>query len=286
MRNSSLPIIAAIIIMMMAVAACKNGNKDYKESYTAEEWYQEQDLLYGEELTLPEESASSAKVMQPSADTSGIRPVPKEDSVVVQQVDSAGNAITPPEPPRQRVRARFTGNLAEIFNDSNHFQLMHAQRLGIDPITDMRSYYHTKRPLVRVVTNEDFRVEELTHSYPYLIPEAEKLLHDIGRAFRDSVKARKGGNYRMIVTSLLRTPVTVRKLRRINRNATEQSTHQYATTFDIGYNKFDVVSGPDIANYGDLKNILAEVIADLHRQGRCMVKYEIKSPCFHITVVR
>lgn len=272
--------------MMMAVVGCGNGKKEYKESYTAEEWYQERELLYGEELNLPEESASSAQVLSPKADTSATETPKKEDTVMVQPVDSAGNPVLPPEPPRQRVKSKYLGNLAEVFNDSNHFQMMHAQRLGIDPISDLRSYYHTKRPLVRVVTNEDFRVEELTHSYPYLIPEAEQLLHDIGRAFRDSVKSRKGGNYRIVVTSLLRTPVTVKKLRRVNRNATEQSTHQYATTFDIGYNKFDVVSGPDNANYGDLKNILAEVIADLHSQGRCMVKYEIKSPCFHITVVR
>lgn len=190
------------------------------------------------------------------------------------------------EPPRQRVRTSGRINYAEFFNDSNHYQLQHAQRLGIEPITDLRSYYHNKRPLVKIATNEDYVLDHLTHSYPYLVPEADRLLHDIGRNFRDSLKSKGAKDYRIIVTSVLRTPATVKKLRRVNRNATELSTHQYATTFDLSYNKFAAAGGIDDVSYADLKSVLAEVLADLHQEGRCMVKYEKKSPCFHITVVR
>lgn len=273
--------LTAVILMMTAVAACGDGKSEtYQETITADEWMRKGGEVYADDESQPEEEEPEALDLPSSAD-----PVaPVSDSV---KSDTARpNAPAPDETPRRHVRTGSLGNLAELFNDSNHYQLLHAQRLGIDPISDLRSYYHTKRPLVKITSNEDFRVDELTHSYPYLIPEADRLLHDIGRAFRDSVRSRKGGDYRMVVTSLLRTPITVRSLRRVNRNATEQSTHQYATTFDISYNKFDAVSGPDDANYGDLKLILAEVIRDLHRDGRCMVKYERKSPCFHITVVR
>ena len=76
----------------------------------------------------------------------------------------------------------------------------------------------------------DFYVDDLRHSYPYLVPEAAALLHDIGAAFNDSLEARGGGSYRMKVTSLLRTPYTVRSLRRVNRNAVGESTHFYGTT--------------------------------------------------------
>lgn len=183
-----------------------------------------------------------------------------------------------------RLPLRQIGRLHEVFNDSNHYQLEHARRLGVEPMTHMSSYYNTRRPLVKIETNKDFVVDELRHSYPYLVPEAAKLLHDIGRNFQDSLASRNGGKYRIIVTSVLRTPVTVRKLRRVNGNATQESTHQFGTTFDITYTRFNPAEGQDINSQEDLKNLLGEVLYDLHRQGRCMVKYERKSPCFHITV--
>ncbi|MBD5294798.1 MAG: hypothetical protein HDS25_00555 [Bacteroides sp.] len=280
-------LMTAAIILMVAVAACgdgKSGGASYKETITADQWVEKGGEVYAEIPSEEEEEPEALDSPAPATSQPGVDP---SESKTADTATASSVAAPVDETPRRRVvTGRNLGNLAELFNDSNHFQLLHAERLGIDPITDLRSYYHTKRPLVRIETNEDFMVEELTHSYPYLIPEADRLLHDIGRAFRDSVKSRRGGDYRMVVTSLLRTPVTVKKLRRVNRNATEQSTHQYATTFDIAYNKFNAVSGPDDANYGDLKLILAEVIRDLHAEGRCMVKYERKSPCFHITVVR
>ncbi len=199
---------------------------------------------------------------------------------------AAPDAPAPEADPRPRIRAgRGLGNLAELFNDSNHYQLLHAQRLGIEPITDLRSFYRTNRPLVKIVTNENLVIDKLTHSYPYLVPEAAALLDDIARNFRDSLRSKKAADYRVVVTSILRTPNTVRKLRRVNRNAVELSTHQFATTFDISYNHFEPAGAtPSALPPADMKYVLAEVIRDLHIQGRCMVKYERKSPCFHITV--
>ena len=128
-------------------------------------------------------------------------------------------------------------------------------------------------------------MDSLTHSYPYLVPEAAELLADIGRAFRDSLDARGGGDYRIKVTSMLRTPATVRSLRRVNRNATEESTHQYGTTFDISYSKF-ICDNPAATRrtFEDLKNLLGEILYDLRASGRCYVKYEYRQSCFHITV--
>lgn len=294
-----LRIIMAVIVLT-AMTACGGGNKEsYSHTINAEEWEAQGGSVYSAEEIAdePEEpddtsTAGIESEAQQIADVPDASQESQTSGSTEQRKEAEGNSENPEstlpkeEQPRKRVRGNIIGNLAEIFNDSNQYQLEHARRMGIDPITDLRSYYHPGRPLVKVESNSDFKVDELTHSYPYLVPEAKTLLHDIGKAFRDSVKARKGGDYRMIVTSLLRTPVTVRKLRRVNRNATEQSTHQYATTFDITYNKFDAVSGPDNADYGDLKIILAEVIRNYHLQGRCMVKYERKSPCFHITVCK
>ncbi|MDE6811020.1 MAG: hypothetical protein K2J15_01585 [Muribaculaceae bacterium] len=285
-RTKKMILLSLMTAISLHLAGCGNKKGEYKESFTAEDWVANVEM---EGYEIPGDDGDTL-----SADEDALSESDETEVIEIDPADTvsnpAGNAsadtASHAEALRRRVAGNRIGRLGDIFNDSNHYQLEHARRLGIEPISDLRSYFHPRRPLVKVVSNEDFTVDKLSHSYPFLVPEAEQLLHDIGRNFREEVKKRGGGDYRMIVTSLLRTPVTVRKLRRVNRNATEQSTHQYATTFDIAYNKYDPVGGVDNTNYGDLKMVLAEVIEDLHQQGRCMVKYERKSPCFHITVVK
>lgn len=182
------------------------------------------------------------------------------------------------------IRVRNIGPLRKVFNDSNYLQLEAARRMGIDPISDLSSAYFTKRPLVKVESNQYYQIDSLRHSLPYLVPEAAKLLQDIGQNFRDSLHGRGGDSYKIKVTSLLRTPESVGRLRRVNINATDSSTHQYATTFDISYTNFYCLDPDREINQGDLKNLLGEVLKDLRDQGRCYVKYEYKTGCYHVTV--
>lgn len=175
------------------------------------------------------------------------------------------------------------GTLAKVFNDSNYLHLNASKALGIRPISRLSDAWHTRRPLVKISSNPDFYVDNLTHSMPYLVPEAAQLLHDIGRSFNDSLKARGGGAYRLKVTSVLRTPTTVKSLRRRNVNAVETSTHLYGTTFDISHAQFICDNDSMPRTQEDLKNLLAEVLLDLKRRNRCYVKYERKQACFHIT---
>lgn len=176
--------------------------------------------------------------------------------------------------------------LAKVFNDSNYRQYAYAEKLGIDPIVDIGGAYFTKRPLVRIESNEYYAVDKLTHSVPYLVPEAAALLRHIGIAFIDSLGSRGADGYRIKVTSLLRTRQSVKKLRRVNRNATDSSTHQFGTTFDISWANFVCSDSTRTINGEDLKNLLAEVLEDARKEGRCLVKYERKTCCFHITVTR
>ncbi len=183
-----------------------------------------------------------------------------------------------------RMRFKPLGPLRKAFNDSNYVHMGAATVLGVQPLASDADIWHLRRPVVKVSSCKEYYVDELTHSYPYLVPEAAELLSDIGRAFNDSLAARGGGAYRIKVTSVLRTPVTVAKLRRVNRNAVEESTHSYGTTFDISHSKFvcDDASAPH-RTFEDLKNLLGEVLYDMREQGRCYVKYEAKQSCFHIT---
>ena len=184
----------------------------------------------------------------------------------------------------RRIKVRNIGALRQVFNDSNFLQLEAAHRMGIEPVSDLRTAYFMKRPIVKVENNDYYQIDSLRHSVPYLVPEAAMLLEEIGKNFIDSLHNRGGDSYKIKVTSLLRTPESVGRLRRVNRNATDSSTHQYGTTFDISYTNFYCLDENRQINQGDLKNLLGEVLLDLRQQGKCFVKYEYKTGCYHITV--
>lgn len=176
------------------------------------------------------------------------------------------------------------GTLGRVFNDSNHVHLEAAGEMGITPIEDPNTAWYLLRPIVEVRSCPEYYVDSLTHSYPYLVPKAADLLTEIGHRFNDSLAARGGGNYRVKVTSVTRSRLSVGKLKRVNRNATHASAHQYGTTFDISYLKFICDSAGVNRTQEDLKNLLAEILHQLRKEGRCYVKHERKQSCFHITV--
>ncbi len=188
--------------------------------------------------------------------------------------------------PTQRIKVNYFGNLRPFFNDSNYVHWAEAEKFGIQPLTDTRSHWQLRRPIVKVTTNPDFYLDTLIFSRPYLVPEAAAVLHEIGHRFRDTINVRGGGDYRIKVTSLLRTPQTVRRLRRRNRNAIDSSVHQLGTTFDISYAAFIADNAEHPRSIDDLKGILAEVLKAMREEGKILVKYEVGQPCFHITACK
>ena len=176
------------------------------------------------------------------------------------------------------------GRYNEVFNDSNYLQYAAAEVIGIDPIRSLADAYHTRRPLIKIESGENYVVDNLTHSMPFLVPEAATLLDEIGKEFGDIVEERGGDrSNKIVVTSVLRSPYSVRRLRRVNRNAVDSSTHMFATTFDISWSHFDVPDSTKAVDAVVLKGILAEVLLKKRNEGKCYVKFERKSPCFHIT---
>lgn len=183
-----------------------------------------------------------------------------------------------------RIPLYTIGPLGEIFNDSNKYQYAFAERIGIAPIRTLADAFYVRRPIVKIESNNLYEVDSLTHSMPFLVPEAAELLATVGRNFIDSLKHRGVDNYRIRVTSLLRSPHSVKKLRRVNRNATDSSTHQFGTTFDLSYTRFHCLDSTKRIHDGDLKNLLAEVLFDLRKRNKCLVKFERKTACYHVTV--
>lgn len=184
-----------------------------------------------------------------------------------------------------RIRTNVVpGRLKTIFNDSNHVQLVAAEENGFEPISSLGSAFGLSKPILRIRTNDDYVVDSLTSSVPFLVSKAANLLSEIGRSFADTVRSRGGHEYRIRVTSLTRTNYTVKHLRKRNINATDRSCHLYGTTFDISWIKFHSLDPSFVVNEEDLKNILAEILYDYRQQGRCYVKYEVKQGCFHVTI--
>ena len=174
------------------------------------------------------------------------------------------------------------------FNDLNDVQLATAKKIGIRPIATREEAEHIKGRLLEIQACERYGLDSLTHSIPFLIPQAVSLLDTIGVNFLDSLEAKGLNPNRVIVTSVTRTRQDVKRLRQRNTNASENSCHFYGTTFDLSWRRFEKVEDPDGRPMQDvsadtLKLVLSEVLRDLRKAERCYVKYELKQGCFHIT---
>lgn len=186
-------------------------------------------------------------------------------------------------------KIKGVSSYVRVFNDLNDVQIATASRVGIDRIADREAAAQSKDSLVFVGDNPYYDVKKLTHSIPYLVPRAAICLEEIARAFMDSCVVKGLPMHKVVLTSVLRTEKDVKKLRRVNANASQNSCHQHGTTFDISYNHFTMVQDPNSAPkqpvpISRLKQILAEVLEDQRNMGTCYVKYEYRrSACFHIT---
>ncbi len=170
------------------------------------------------------------------------------------------------------------------FNDLNDKHIVAAKANGI-PVTTVQGTIEEivdKYNLELIESCRLYEVDKLTHSAPYLVPKAADLLKDICRNFRDSVENKGYPEVKPIITSVFRTPESVKKLQRSgNVNSSSNSAHLYATTVDITYRRFE---GTDVVNADIYKYIMAEVLRDLRKEKRCYVKFELKQACYHITV--
>ena len=82
---------------------------------------------------------------------------------------------------------------------------------------------------------------------------------------------------------MLRTRADVNSLRKVNGNASKNSAHMYATTFDLSYTRFNRISTDgDPVNNDQMANYLGEVLLKLREDGKCRVIFERNQHCFHI----
>ena len=174
------------------------------------------------------------------------------------------------------------------FGDLNDVQLKTAKKIGVRPIASRKEAENIDDQLIRIDSCELYDIDKLTHSIPFLVPQANELLTAIGKNFQDSLVNKGLNPNKLIVTSVLRTKDDVKRLHRSNGNASLNSCHCYGTTFDISWKRFRKIEDPDgrpmqDVRWDTLKLVLSEVLRDLRKDEKCYVKYELKQGCFHIT---
>ena len=162
-----------------------------------------------------------------------------------------------------------------------------AKAIGVKPFNKAEDAPNIKQ-FKLLESNEHFTLDDLTHSVPYVVPQAAKLIDDIGINFLDSLTNKGLNPYRIIITSVTRSKEQQQQLSKSNINATVNSTHCYGTTFDISWKRFEQVADKDgrpMQEVGTdtLKMVLSEVLRDARLAKRCYIKYERKQGCFHIT---
>lgn len=177
-------------------------------------------------------------------------------------------------------------------NDKNDIHLLHASKNGIGPFASNEDFENKKtqllekNKLVLLESNEHYKIKKLTHSHPYLIPDAAEMVNEISRRFNIKIKEYNVSDYRIMLTSLLRTEETQTKLSRRNVNATRsQSAHLYGTTIDISYKDFYNVQKDTVEQNWHAIQALTKVLEEMREECKILGVRERKQSCFHLTVV-
>ncbi len=203
----------------------------------------------------------------------------------------------------------------------NSYHIQKGRRLGAE-VMNLKEIValEKKGTFKRLYGNRFFKIGSLNYSYPYLIPEAEKLTKRIAMNFQKELNTNDLPEYQFFLTSFLRTSKNQSDLRNKakNPNAALISSHQYGTTFDIYYEIFiyndilfsrlwrftnrllgRIIKGgfnrilPPMNNqqmafkYKDkLEAILGRVLLKMQINKELLVIYERNQKVFHVTVSR
>lgn len=192
--------------------------------------------------------------------------------------------------PRQQEKVPFPSGIlsaCELLNDSIHQYIDHSASIGL-PVTPQRkedlSSYIEAGWLYHIRSNDKYFIDDFAYSYPYLIPEAAHLLNTVSKKFQIQLKDTDLAGTRFVVSSMLRTSSSLKKLSRVNKNASPQSAHLHGTAFDISYEVFFSPQQLTRKKLNFLKEKLAETLFELRSQNKCWVTFEKKQTCFHIVV--
>ena len=148
---------------------------------------------------------------------------------------------------------------------------------GIKPKKDFEALQKLidRKTLREIETSDDYVVESMEASMPYLLPKGIKFLKRLSRDYRALCEQEHLDYVPFRITSAVRTTSSVKALQQNNGNAIENSAHLRGKTIDISY----------ITNKRHLeqKNVFIQALSNLKKEGLCYVKHEVNMKCLHIT---
>jgi hypothetical protein len=160
-----------------------------------------------------------------------------------------------------------------------------AKRKGIKPCKDDVEIKEkiSDGKLVRVKTGDGYVVDKMTYSYPCVTKDTKILIEEISERLREKTLQNGLKGVSFIITSMTRKTESMKRLRRNNQNASENSPHLYGNAFDISYKRF-IVRKWVLTNCDRkfLKDALGEIISQLRDENKCFATYERGQNCFHV----
>jgi uncharacterized protein YcbK (DUF882 family) len=164
-----------------------------------------------------------------------------------------------------------------LFTDKVYRHERAYRRESIEPqetLEDLDKLFK-KGKLVKIKDNRYYLLDDLTYSRPYMLASGKAFLDQLGKRYADKCDQADIDYVKFTITSVTRSKKSVKKLKRGNRNAIENSAHLRGKTLDISYVKFE-------NNHKQL-NLFIDALYEMKMEKRCFVKYE-RSGCLHITV--
>jgi hypothetical protein len=177
---------------------------------------------------------------------------------------------------------------AHQFHDSlnNHLEEYHSisEKQGIQPVDDEFAFqsFIAAEKLVKVKTSDYFYLDSFNYSFPVLTPQAKDFLDTVGARFNEMIDKTELKGTKLIVTSLTRTIATVKRLVRVNRNASLQSPHLNGNSFDLSFNHFLFRGTSDPCSLFLLQETISKVLYDLRKEKKCWVTFERRQQCLHV----
>ena len=212
------------------------------------------------------------------------------DLTVEKPLDEPGKGNRP----KRRWSQMYSLKKSRFLRDPNKMHIAAGKEMGLYPPYRKNADFLAERDslvecgaLVYVPDSTYYVKKTAKYSYPYLTPEAFKVLNELCERFQQKLKERRQPAYSLYLTSALRTEESQKRLRRGNKNATRDTTsHLYGASFDISYWEFLRNSNRRAYSYRHIQNILTKTVSEMRNENRFLVIKENGQFCFHITVVQ
>lgn len=182
---------------------------------------------------------------------------------------------------------------SRFLRDPNKLHIAAGKEMGLEGYRKNADFLAERDSLVEcgaivyIPDSTFYRKKSAKYSYPYLTPEAFRVLNELSERFQKKLKEKKQPPYSLYITSCLRTEESQTRLRRGNRNATRDTTsHMFGASFDISYWEFLRNSNGRAYSYRHIQNILTKTVSEMRNENKFLVIKENGQFCFHITAIQ